>query len=294
MKTAILILSLIITFSLYAEPITIMAPDNPSSLPLLIAADNIPDLEIKLFTNHAQAHSLFLAGKVSLLMTGYAVGESFAQRGVPIKMLASWVSGLNYLVTADSVYDSFLDLKGQKLYFPFQGSPIEKMSLWLAEQEGVDINNDMEIGYLPFESMLQLMRQGKIANAVMPVSSALQIVDDSRFFFSFDLNDKWFQITGSDFYPQVCLFSNPDADINELFPVLINELQKACILIEQDPEKAQSLAGERLSYQPDIIKRSLELQTFKLISGKELQIALEQYFENSGITKPPPAFYQAD
>jgi len=294
MKKAILILSLIIIFSLYAEPITIMAPDNPSSLPLLIAADNIPDLEIKLFTNHAQAHSLFLSGKVTLLMTGYAVGESFVQSGVPIKMIASWVSGLNYLVTADSVYASFLDLKGQKLYFPFQGSPIEKMSLWLAEQEGVDIDNDLEIGYLPFESMLQLMRQGKIKYAVMPVSSALQIVDDSKFFFSFDLNDKWYQITGSDFYPQVCLFSNPDARVDEIIPELINELQNACQMIEQDPEEAQLLAGTRLSYSPSIIKRSLELQTFKLISGKELQIAMEQYFEKSGIPKPPPAFYQAD
>ena len=65
-------------------------------------------------------------------------------------------------------------------------------------------------------------------------------------------------------------------------------------MIEEDPEVAQLLAGTRLSYSPSIIKRSLELQTFKLISGKELQIAMEQYFEKSGIPKPPPAFYQAD
>lgn len=294
MTIKISLICLIAIFLFPLNALTILAPDNPSSLPLMLAVDNIPDLEVKLFTNHAQAHSLFLAGKVPLLMTGYAVGESFAQRGVPIKMIASWVSGLNYLVTADSVYDSFLDLKGQKIYFPFQGSPIEKLSLWLAEQEGVDIDNDLQIGYLPFESMLQLMRQGKIANAVMPVSSALQIVDVSKFFFSFDLNDKWFQITGSDFYPQVCLFSNPEDDVDELIPVLLDELQKACQIIEHDPEKALSLAGEKLSYDTDIIKRSLEMQTFKLISGKELQIAMEQYFEKSGIPKPPPAFYQAD
>ena len=65
-------------------------------------------------------------------------------------------------------------------------------------------------------------------------------------------------------------------------------------MIEYDPENAQLLTGTRLSYSPGIIKRSLELQTFKLISGKELQIAMEHYFEKSGIAKPPPAFYRDD
>ncbi|MCF7911344.1 MAG: hypothetical protein K9M99_02360 [Candidatus Cloacimonetes bacterium] len=274
--------------------VTVMAPDNPSSIPLLLAADHIPELEIKLFTNHAQAHSLFIGGKIPLLMTGYAVGESFAQRGVPIKMLASWVSGLNYLVTADYRCESFAQLKGQKIYFPFQGSPIEQLSLWLAEKEGLNSENDLEIGYLPFVSMLEMMRQGKVRNAVMPVSSALQIVDDERFFFSFNLNDKWRQITHSDFYPQVCLFYDPNADLDALLPKLLTELEQACLMIEQNPRKALDLTAGRLSNSPQIIKRSLELQTFELLSGKKLQTAMELYFEKSGIPHPPPAFYQTD
>ena len=294
MTKNIVLICLILLLIMQVNAVTVMAPDNPSSIPLLLAADHIPDLEVKLFTNHAQAHSLFMGGKIPLLMTGYAVGESFAQRGVPVKMIASWVSGLNFLVTADAKYHSFANLKGQKIYFPFQGSPIEIMSLWLAEKEGLTIASDFEVGYLPFVSMLEMMRQGKVRNAVMPVSSALQIVDDKRFFFSFNLNDKWQQFTSTDFYPQVCLFANSNANIDHILPELLAELQQACLIIENNPQKALDLIGNRLSYSTQIIKRSLELQTFELLSGKELQAAMEQYFEKSGIPKPPPAFYQTD
>jgi NitT/TauT family transport system substrate-binding protein len=289
-----ILICLILLLIVQVNAITVMAPDNPSSIPLILAADHIPDLGVKLFTNHAQAHSLFMGGKIPLLMTGYAVGESFAQRGVPVKMIASWVSGLNYLVTAEAQYESFANLKGQKIYFPFQGSPIEKLSLWLAEKEGLNIAGDLEVGYLPFVSMLEMMRQGKVRNAVMPVSSALQIVDGERYFFSFNLNDKWLQLTGSDFYPQVCLFANTNENIDQILPELLVELEQACLIIENNPQKALDLIGNRLSYSPQIIRRSLELQSFELLSGKELQAAMEQYFEKSGIAKPPPAFYQTD
>lgn len=291
MKKITLLLFLITVFSLYS--VSISAPDNPSSLPLIIAADNIDELVIDIFSNHTQAHSLFMSGRIDLLMTGYAVGESFALRGVPVKLIASWVNGMNYLVTADTVYADFTQLKGQKIYFPFQGSPIEKMSLWLAEQEGLR-QSDWETGYLPFVSMLQLMRQGQVKNAVMPVSSALKIVDNKSYFLSFDLNDKWQEYTNTSFYPQVCLFARDNNGHQQLIARLLNELQNAVDLINSDPQSAIDIAAARLSYSPEIISKSLELYDFELLYGKELQTAMDIFYEKSGGKQPPAAFYSTD
>ncbi|MCF7919572.1 MAG: hypothetical protein K9N06_06640 [Candidatus Cloacimonetes bacterium] len=281
-------------FTVSAFSYTIMAPDNPSSLPLLIAADHIPDLEVKLFSNHTQAHSLFLSGKIPLLLTGYAVGESFARRDVPIKMAASWINGLNWLVSADSTISGFSQLKGEKIYFPFQGSPIEEMSLWLAEKEGLNVETDLETGYLPFASMLEMMRQGNVKFAVMPVSSALQIVDNKNYFFSFDLNDKWQQITDSDFYPQLGLFYNPQQKKDIPLDTLLTELEKAIHQINEDPLMVQEKYGDKLSFAPEVVRQSLNMMRFQFLRGDELQKKMELYFEKNGINPPPRSFYSTD
>jgi len=292
MKAFLVFVIILSASSLFA--LTVMAPDNPSSLPLLIAADHIPELEVKLFSNHTQAHSLFLSGKVPLLLTGYAVGESFAQRDVPIKIAASWVSGLNYLVSADTSVSSFTELEGEKIYFPFKGSPIEKMSLWLAEQEGINVEKELEIGYLPFISMQEMMRQGSVKHAVMPVSSALQIVDNEKYFFSFNLDKKWQEITDSDFYPQLCLFYDPRQKDGIPLELIIAELANALELINKNPQMVLNRYSSKLSYSPIIINRTLQYLQFDIVSGKELQDKMEIYFEKSGISKPPRSFYSTD
>lgn len=273
--------------------VMLMVPDNPSSIPLLLAAEQIPDLDVTIFASHTQAHSLFLSGKIPLLMTGYAVGESFARRGVPIKLIASWVNSLNYLVSADTSYTHFSQLKGQKVYFPFQGSPIEKLTLWLAEKEGVSAN-EIEIGYLPFESTLKLMRQGKIKQAVFPVSSALKIVDDQNYFVSFDLNQKWQKYTETSFYPQVCLFADPATDLSTLMPVLKSELKKAVELVNSNPQRALSMVDGKLKDSQQTLEKSLDYLKFDLLIDEKLQHEMEIYFEKRELDKPPAAFYQAN
>jgi hypothetical protein len=65
-------------------PVQIYAPLTPSSIPLLMAAQEIDSLEITLFSNHSQAHTLFLRGDIPLLMTGLAVDVQFFQKEIPV------------------------------------------------------------------------------------------------------------------------------------------------------------------------------------------------------------------
>lgn len=272
---------------------TILAPDNPSSIPVIIAAEEMDDFDVKLFQSHTQAHSMFLSGKNPLILTGYAVGESFANRGVPVKLAASYVKGLNYLVTNIPNVTSFRQLKDEKIYFPFKGSPIEKMSLWLAEQEGIR-NEDLEIGYLAFNSMIEMMRQGNIHTAVMPVSAALQIAGTSGFYYAVDLDEKWQQITGSSFYPQLGLFYNTQKmNMTDIQPFL-KQLAVAIDKISQNPEYYAELCKDKLSIPHKVILMSLEKIKFELYSGYDLTEKMEVYFEKSGIKPPPDSFYKID
>ena len=59
-----LITVLLSTMSPAQEAYQIYAPPTPSSIPLIIAAQNMKDVNLTIFSNHSQANTLFLRGDV--------------------------------------------------------------------------------------------------------------------------------------------------------------------------------------------------------------------------------------
>ena len=108
-------------------PVMIYAPAGPTSIPLILAAESLPGVKVKIFTNHSKAHALFLKGKVQILCTGLSVGVGFYRQGVPVQIINSHVSGLAWLVTNIKV-THFKDLRGMTIYLPFPGSPLEELT----------------------------------------------------------------------------------------------------------------------------------------------------------------------
>ena len=58
------------------SPVVIYAPATPSSVPVLLAAQQMENAEVTIFTDHAQAHTLFLRQRVEevALQRGEIVG----------------------------------------------------------------------------------------------------------------------------------------------------------------------------------------------------------------------------
>lgn len=201
------------------EQILVYAPATPSSIPLIVAAESLPDVKIKLFTSQSQAYALFLNGNVQILSTGLSVGVQFFRQGVPVRIINSYVSGMTYMVTAchsDQITDkpvythskkktgsteesfylntrdekkiadcdnfNFNNLRGSTLYLPFIGSPIEEVTRFFILSDGLLWKQDIHIAYGMFPEVVKLLRQKKTCYAILPEPfvSILERYDDDQ------------------------------------------------------------------------------------------------------------------
>jgi len=66
------------------DKLVIYAPASTSSIPVILAASKLKNVELTLYTNQSQANTLFLRGDVSILVTGLSVGVDLFKNGAPV------------------------------------------------------------------------------------------------------------------------------------------------------------------------------------------------------------------
>ena len=108
------------------------------------------DLQVEMFTNHAQALALLLRGDADLLLSGTSQGWQNRLDGSPIVMIDTGVWALASLVGRDSSIRSFGGLRGKQVALPFPGSPLDFQTRALLAHEGLDPDSDLSISYGPF------------------------------------------------------------------------------------------------------------------------------------------------
>lgn len=275
-----------------SPPVLIYAPSTPASIPLILAAETLPKLQVKIFTNHSQAHALFLKGEVEILCTGLAVGVNFFRRGVPVQIINSHVSGLTWLVT-DQGIKKFQDLKGITLYLPFAGSPIEEVTRFFARAEGVIWNQDIIIKYSPVPGATALLGQGRIWAAALPepfVSLVLkqtggQIARPVKLHLAADYKALWQKHTGNlHGYPQVGTFVHPVfARSHGLLIHAFNAaLARAISSISRNPDRAAATAGLYMDFPHDVLVSSLGRTKFHLWHNEDLKQVIYHYYQTIG------------
>ena len=129
--------------------LVIYAPATPSSIPILLAARHIEGAQVTIFNNHTQANAQFLRGDIDILVTGLSVGLDLFKNGAPVQVIDSYVAGVTYLVTYGKKVKRFADLKGETIYIPFEGSPIEETTRFFIEREGLIWKKDILVAYAP-------------------------------------------------------------------------------------------------------------------------------------------------
>lgn len=264
--------------------IKISVPGTPSSLPVIIAAKEFG--EVKIVHNRAQAHAGFLRGDADILLTGLSVGLKFFEQGKQVKVLASHVSSLSYLVynTGNiSAVNSFADLKGKKLWLPFPGSPLEEITAYFASQEGVELGEDIEPGYSDFQSSVKRLQLGKIDVAALPEPFVSLALKDSRVKVGIDFS-KLYQKYNSVDYPQVVLLGKKEwlEKNTTLLKQFKEELAKAIKLCQEKPEQAIKLARGTYSFPDEVLRQSLTRTRFSLQYDKELEETVYTYYKNIG------------
>jgi NitT/TauT family transport system substrate-binding protein len=265
--------------------LVIYTPATPSSIPVILAARRIENTEITIFTNHSQAHTLFLRGDVTILVTGLSVGLEFFRSGVPVQVINSYVSGLTYLVTFGRKVDSFGELRGQEIYIPFEGSPIEEITQFFVEQEGLTWKQDIKPIYSSFLSSVELLKQGRVANVALPEPYVSLVEKQDQVFVSLNYKQEWDALTGSaNGYPQVATFVKKDwaAAHPDLIAQVNDELANVLHMIEQDPAAAVEQTQAELGFPPEVLLSSLQRTDFSFSDSGKMAQEIQRYYQIIG------------
>lgn len=265
--------------------LVVYAPATPSSVPVLMAARRMQDVEVTIFSNHSQANSLFARGDVDILVTGLSVGVDLFKAGAPVQVIDSYVAGMTYLVTHGKAIKRFADLKGQEIYIPFEGSPIEEMTRFLVEQEGLTWKTDIKPVYLPFASSVELLKQGKATAVALPEPSVTLVASQPDIYISLSYREAWDKATGSvSGYPQVTPFVMREwaaghADVIARFNA---EVAAAVQAIQEDPAAAAAQVHEQLGLPEPVLRTALGRTDFAFISADALAESIWGYYRTIG------------
>ncbi|GAK49856.1 SsuA protein [Candidatus Moduliflexus flocculans] len=279
------LLCLLVSSAFAEDAIQIYAPPTPSSIPFILAAQQMDDIDITIFADHSQAHTLFLRGDVPMLVTGLSVGINFFKQGVPVQLVNSSVSGLTYLITKGKQVSSFKELAGEDIYLPFEGSPIEEITKFLAEKEGVVWGKELMPKYAPFPSALELLKAGKISVIALPEPSATVAAAQKDVFVSFGYQEKWDALTGSSGgYPQVGMFVKKEwaEQHRELLAKLHQNLQASIQRVQEHPEEVVAASKDYFQFPEKVLIASLKRTTFALKINADLQQDVSGYYQTIG------------
>jgi len=268
-----------------SEQITIYAPMSTSSIPVILAARQFPQVNLVLYADQSQANTEFIRGEVSVLVSGLSVGVDLYKNGVPVQVANSFVSGLSYLVTYGKPVTSLNELVGKSIYIPFEGSPIDEMVGFLVSENGLTWKTDITPVYLPFDSSIELLKQGKADAVVLPEPMVTLVEDQPNVFISLNLAQEWNRVTGSqDGYPQVASFVNPDwAAKNEAFLTEFNQVLGIAIQsVQEDPQTAIDQVKDQYKLSPEKLLKSVSRTRYLLVSGSEMQSSINNYYETIG------------
>lgn len=292
MKKAVIFLGLLFIFTACSEKerqtTVIYTPATPSSVPVVIAAQQMPNTEFHVFTNHPKAHSLFLKGDADILFTGLSVGLNFYRKGKKVRIFNSYVTGLTHLITRGRSVKNFSELKGETLIVPFENSPIDELTRFFVESEGLDYGRDIKIQYsLPYAAR-SLLANEKADNAPLPEPLVTALLNsDNNLKLSFSYREYYMQVTGNKKgYPQVGGFVKGDsaAEKREYLKQFNAELEKAIQLCRENPEDAIMLVKGSFGFDEAVLKKALQRTVFKLESSENLKKEVYDYYNT--IRKP--------
>ena len=265
--------------------VTVYAPATPSSIPVILAAGQMPDVDLTIFTDHSQAQALFLRGDVDLLVTGLALGVAFFEDGVDVTLLNSYVSGLTYLVTRDGPIERFDQLADPEVYLPFEGSPIDEVTRFFVESEGLTWGEDVVPVYSPFPATVELLRQGKASAAALPEPFVSLVEGEEEVYVSLSYEERWETLTGSgDGYPQVGTFARQGwaKEHPEVVAEFNRRIAEAVEAAQEDPAAAVDAAAAELAFPAHLLRSALERTSFAPRYGAELKDEVRSYYETIG------------
>jgi NitT/TauT family transport system substrate-binding protein len=269
-----------------AREINIQTPTVPAALPFLWMQEEaeLPeavDLNINLSSDHQRGISLLAQNDIDFLVTGSNLGANAYNRGINIKMLNVNTWAIDYLLTDGFKAESWEDLKGKDLALPLQGGPLDFLARYLASENGLDPETDLNLVYRALPGAAQLFMAGELDAIILPEPLAtVSLANRESAELSMDIQKEWAKIHGDERIPFVALFVNGNfAEENPQFTNIINGYYKQGVeWVNNNPEAAAQLASKHFEMPAPVLKKSYSRVNLNIYSEAESRELTELYF----------------
>jgi len=281
-KSNFILFSLI--FLLFLSSIGASAADNirlsvsasPSSLPAFYIQENADtiNLDVSIHRSRNIVISRLMQGEVDAALLSTNEAAKLYNRDIKVQLLGIHNWGLFYLLSTNREIKGWSDLKGEKIYVPDKGGPLDIVFQKLLSKKDIDFKTELQVERGKMREVSQLMMNNMAETAVIRepfVSQTLLNNSESRIIF--DLQQEWeseydFRIAQSALVVRRDFAENNKKLMTELEKQYKNAVNK----LKEDNQLAAELASKYLEVEPEVTLKaypSLNLDYQNILEVKD-------------------------
>ncbi len=286
-----------------ADNIHLSVSASPSSLPAFYIQDNADaiNLEVSIHRSRNIVISRLMQGEVDAALLSTNEAAKLYNRDIKVQLLGIHNWGLFYLLSTNQEIKDWSDLKGEKIYVPDKGGPLDIIFQELLSKKAIDFKTELQIERGKMREVSQLMINNMAETAVIRepfVSQTLLNNPESRIIF--DLQQEWEKEYDFRIAQSALVVRRDFAENNKkLMAELEQQYKSAVNKLKEDNQLAAELALKYLEVEPEITLKaypSLNLDYQNILEVKDevaayLEVLKAYNKETIGGRLPDEEFY---
>jgi NitT/TauT family transport system substrate-binding protein len=286
-----------------ADGLRLSVSASPSSLPAFYLQDNADsiNLDVSIHRSRNIVISRLMQGEVDAALLSTNEAAKLYNRDVEVQLLGIHNWGLFYLLSTKQEIENWDDLRGEKIYVPDKGGPLDIVFQELTAKKGIDFKTELQVERGKMREVAQLMINNMAQTAVIREPFVSQtLLNNSESKIIFNLQQEWekeydFRIAQSALVVRKDFAENNKELIAKLEEQYLNSVKK----LEEDNQLAAELGLKYLEVKSEVTLKaypSLNLSYQNIAEVKEEVIAylevLKSYNpETIGGSLPDAEFY---
>lgn len=281
------------------DKLVIYAPPGPMAIPLAYMAVNntlsnvAEETELFIWENPDQLKAVVSgqSEEVHFVTLPSNAAAMFFNKGMGGQLLDISVWNILYMVGVENSAESLMDLKGEGIVVPFQGSMPDLIFQYVALAQDLDPVNDFDLEYAPNpQQAAQLLLAAETDYAVLTeplVTSVLMQTESSdrplKRVFAFE--DEWKMATDNASMTAIAgtIALKSIQDQPDVIDEFIRQYRIAVEWMLENPIEAGKMAEEQLpelGFEATPMSASLQMITWDHIQAKDARLDLEAFLVN--------------
>jgi len=266
-----------------AAKIRLSVSASPSSLPAFYLQENENNINLDVTIHRSRniVISRLMQGEVDAALLSTNEAAKLYNRDVKVQLLGIHNWGLFYLLSTNQKIENWQDLKGEKIYIPDKGGPLDIVFQELAAKKDLDLKKEIQIERGKMREVAQLMINNMAETAVIREPFVSQtLLNNSQSRIVFDLQNEWEKEYDFRIAQSALVVRQEFAEENKkLMAELEKQYKKSAEKLESNHQLAAELGEKYLEVQPKVILKAYPSLNLKYQNINQVKAEVISYFE---------------